>query len=87
MIASVAREQACRVTDPIARIQLATALALCGDYGWAESTLPESKGLTATEAAARRDAVKLIGGDPEVEPDKRGRVERFLERWMGLGSK
>jgi len=87
MIASVAREQAGRASDPVARIQLATALALCGDYRWAESTLPGSTGLTATASAARREAVKLIGSDPEVTPNKRGTIERFMERWMGIGSK
>jgi len=86
MIAAVARDLVKRTTDPMARIQLATALSLCGNQQWAENALPASAGLSASEAAARRDAVKVMGVDPEAGPDKRSRVERFLDRWLGVRS-
>jgi len=83
MIAGVAREQVKRTTDIMSRIYLATALALCGDAKRAESALPSALGLSAFEAAARREAVKLIGSDPEAGPDRRSMFEKFVDRWLG----
>lgn len=84
LIAALAKERLKRLPDTDTKLQLITALALCGDRQTVLQALPSSVGLNEAQNRSRTEIVELLGFDPEKAPDTRNWFQRKLDRWIGL---